>query len=46
MSEENVNKLIAILKEEAYTPSDWVGASSIKVVHLENVLGLIEQLRN
>lgn len=46
MSEENVEKLIAMIKEEAYVPRDWEGVSEIKVVHLENVLGLIEQLRN
>ena len=46
MSEENVEKLIAMLKEEAYVPGDWAGVSEIKVVNLENVLGLIEQLRN
>ena len=45
MTEENVKKLIAMLKEEAYIPRDWEGVSTIKVVHLENVLGLIEQLR-
>ena len=46
MSEENVEKLIAMIKEEAYVPGEWQGVSEIKVVHLENVLGLIEQLRN
>lgn len=46
MSEENVEKLIAMLKEEAYVPREWDGVSEIKVVHLQNVLGLIEQLRN
>ena len=46
MSEENVEKLIAMLKEEAYVPSDYWGVSDTKVVNLENVLGLIEQLRN
>lgn len=45
MTEENVEKLIAMLKEEAYIPSDRLGVSEIKVVHLENVLGLIEALR-
>lgn len=46
MTEENVEKLIAMIKEEAYVPGDWAGVSEIKVVHLENVLGLIEQLRD
>lgn len=45
MTEENVDKLIAMLKEEAYVPGNWKGISEIKVVHLENVLCLIEQLR-
>lgn len=46
MSEENVEKLIAMIKQDAYVPSDWKGVSEIKVVHLENVLEIIEQLRN
>lgn len=46
MSDENVFKLIAILKEEAYIPNEWEGISEIKVVNLENVIGLIEQLKN
>jgi len=46
MTEENVKKLIAILKEEAFTPNDWLGVSETKVVFLDNALGLIEQLRN
>ena len=45
MSEENVEKLIAMIKQEAYVPSVWQGVSEIKVVHLENVLNLIEQFR-
>ena len=46
MSEENVEKLIAMIKEEAYVPNDWIGVSELKVVRLENVLDLIEQLRD
>ena len=34
MSEENIEKLIAMIKEEAYIPGDWVGVYEI------------EQLRN
>lgn len=45
MTEENVEKLKAMIKEEAYIPREWEGVSEIKVVHLENVLGLIEALR-
>lgn len=43
MSEENVFKLIAMIKEEAYIPREWEGVSETKVVNLENVLGIIEQ---
>lgn len=46
MSEENVEKLIAMIKQEAHVPGDWQGVSETKVVHLENVLSLIESLRN
>lgn len=45
MSEENVNKLIAMIKEESYTLSDWIGVSKNKVINLDAVLLLIEQLR-
>lgn len=45
MSEENVGKLIAMIKEEAYTPNEWIGVSKNKVVNLDAVLLLIEQLR-
>ena len=46
MSDENVFKLIAMIKEEAYVPDEWKGVSEIKVINLENVIGLIEQLKN
>ena len=46
MSEENVEKLVAMLKEEAYIPRDWAGVSELKVVNLDNVLSLIHALRN
>ena len=46
MSEENVEKLIEMIKQEAYVPGDWAGVSEIKVVHLEKVLDLIEELRD
>lgn len=46
MTEENVNKLIEAIKEKAYVPNDWVGVSNIKTVRLEDVLNLIEQLRD
>lgn len=45
MTEENVEKLIAMIKQEAYVPGDWRGISEVKVVNLENILGIIEQLR-
>lgn len=45
MSEENIEKLIAMIKQEAYVPGEWRGISEIKVVNLENVLRIINQLR-
>lgn len=46
MSDENIFKLIAMLKKEAYVPDEWKGVSEIKVVNLENVIRLIEQLKS
>ena len=46
MTEENVNKLIEEIKKKSYIPSDWVGVSDIKTVRLDDVLNLIEELRD
>lgn len=45
MSDENLEKLIEMVKEKAYVPADWVGVSELKVVRLDDVLEIIEQLR-
>ena len=46
MTEENVNRLIEAIKEKAYVPGDWVGVSDVKTVRLDDVLDLIEELRD
>jgi len=46
MTEENVNQLIEAIKEKAYIPNDWVGVSDIQSVRLNDVLDLIEELRD
>lgn len=45
MSEENVQKLIEMVKEKAYIPGDRIGVSDKKVVRLDDVLEIIEELK-
>lgn len=46
MSNENVEKLIEMIKEKAYIPRDWIGVSESKVVRLDDVLEIINQLKD
>ena len=46
MNEKNVDKLVQLIKEEAYIPREYEGVSELKVVNLNKVLSLINKLRD
>lgn len=46
MSNENVEILIEMIKEKAYIPGDWTGVSESKVIRLDDVLEIINQLKD
>lgn len=46
MSEENVQKLIEMVKEKAYIPNVRIGVGIKEVVQLDDVLEIIEELKD
>jgi hypothetical protein len=46
MTEENINKLIDGIMENAFIPNEWLGVSDIRVVRLDDVLMLINRLKD
>lgn len=45
MTEELIRELIEKIKDKAYVPNDWYGASERKVVSLSDVIDVLNECR-